>query len=69
MSRPGTGERNCEADSPPGCRRVAQWHRQAPDQRRTGAVKHPVHGSVSRYCCEHAHCPVLVVPPAERASR
>jgi len=65
MSCPGTGERNCEATR----RRVARWHRQAPGQRRTGAVKHPVHGSVSRCYCEHAHCPVLVVPPAERASR
>ena len=32
-------------------------------------MKHLVHGSVSSYCCEHAQCPVLVVPPAEGAPR
>ncbi|MCC3770278.1 universal stress protein [Streptomyces sp. UNOC14_S4] len=28
-----------------------------------GALHRFLHGSVSRYCLRHAHCPVLVVPP------
>ncbi|HBW21164.1 MAG: universal stress protein [Streptosporangiaceae bacterium] len=26
------------------------------------SLKHLLHGSVSRYCSEHAHCPVVVIP-------
>jgi nucleotide-binding universal stress UspA family protein len=37
-----------------------------------GANRHPsarrlVHGSVSRYCCLHAHCPVVVIPAGPEA--
>ena len=28
------------------------------------SLKRLVHGSVSRYCTEHAHCPVVVIPAA-----
>ncbi len=31
------------------------------------AMKRLVHGSVSHYCWEHAHCPVVVVPAPEAA--
>jgi nucleotide-binding universal stress UspA family protein len=26
------------------------------------SLRHALHGSVSHYCCEHARCPVVVVP-------
>lgn len=29
---------------------------------RDHGLRQLVHGSVSRYCCRHAHCPVIVVP-------
>ena len=32
------------------------------------AARRLVHGSVSRYCCAHARCPVVVVPAAGRQS-
>jgi len=31
-----------------------------------GSAKRLVHGSVSRYCAEHAHCPVLVIRTAAK---
>ena len=34
---------------------------------RCRSVKRLVHGSVSSYCCEHAQCPVVVIPAAGQA--
>jgi nucleotide-binding universal stress UspA family protein len=33
------------------------------------SVQRLVHGSVSGYCCQHAQCPVVVVPAADGAGR
>jgi nucleotide-binding universal stress UspA family protein len=33
------------------------------------SVQRLVHGSVSGYCCQHAQCPVVVVPAADGADR
>jgi nucleotide-binding universal stress UspA family protein len=32
---------------------------------RQGGIMRAVHGTVTRYCVAHAHCPVLAVPPSE----